>query len=80
MARGGHPGTHEPAAPPLVMSEARARDGGGPLHPWLPVGKYRGTHLAFLPLPALSIELFLAGSLGFPGGRHESCCPPRPQA
>lgn len=79
-ARGGHPGTHEPAAPPLVMSKARARDGGGPLHPWLPAGQDWGTHLAFLPLPALSTELFLAGSLGFQGGRQESCCPPRPQA
>ena len=52
-------GIHETAAPLLSLSAEQDP----------------GTHLAFLPLPALSTELFLAGSLGVSGRQARKLLP-----
>lgn len=83
-ARGGRHGNAQArrsiGAQSRRPEQTGAREGDGPPHPWAPAGQRGeeqdpGTQLAFLPLPALSTELFLAGSLGVSGGQAGKLLP-----
>ena len=89
MVHGGrHGNTRDCSSTPVAIrcdcgpgsEQTGAREGDGPPHPWVPAGEGGaeqdpGTHLAFLPLPALSTELFLAGSLGVSGRQARKLLP-----